>query len=223
MLTEVLALPPRRPAACWPGRARTRPARPAGAGGRADAGRVPGRGRLLGVLHPALRPAVRRGGVVVPATDRAPLPGALPVRVPEPARPAVGDRLAALAHRAGRVAQLRRADHQGAGRGPDRRAGHRRAAGRRAALVTYADVDGTRTESYDGVVIATHPDQALRLLADPTPAERDVLGAFRYSVNETVLHTDAAAARRRRGAGVLELRAAARARRPPAPCGSATT
>ena len=31
------------------------------------------------------------------------------------------------------------------------------------------------------VVIATHPDQALRLLADPTPAEREVLGAFRYS------------------------------------------
>jgi predicted NAD/FAD-binding protein len=40
------------------------------------------------------------------------------------------------------------------------------------------------------VVIATHPDQALRLLADPTPAEAAVLGAIPYSVNETVLHTD---------------------------------
>jgi len=40
------------------------------------------------------------------------------------------------------------------------------------------------------VVVATHPDQALRLLGDPTPAERDTLGAFRYSRNETVLHTD---------------------------------
>jgi predicted NAD/FAD-binding protein len=58
------------------------------------------------------------------------------------------------------------------------------------ARVTYEDADGTRTESYDGIVIATHPDQALRLLADPTPAERDVLGAFRYSRNETILHTD---------------------------------
>jgi predicted NAD/FAD-binding protein len=38
--------------------------------------------------------------------------------------------------------------------------------------------------------VATHPDQALRLLGDPTPAERATLGAFRYSRNETVLHTD---------------------------------
>jgi predicted NAD/FAD-binding protein len=59
-----------------------------------------------------------------------------------------------------------------------------------SVLVTYEDVDGTRTEPFDGIVIATHPDQALRLLGDPTPAERDVLGAFRYSVNETILHTD---------------------------------
>jgi predicted NAD/FAD-binding protein len=42
----------------------------------------------------------------------------------------------------------------------------------------------------DRVVIATHPDQALRMLADPTPAERDVLGAIPYSRNETLLHTD---------------------------------
>jgi uncharacterized protein len=59
-----------------------------------------------------------------------------------------------------------------------------------SVLVTYEDADGTWTEPYDGIVIATHPDQALRLLADPTPAERDVLGAFRYSLNETILHTD---------------------------------
>ena len=43
----------------------------------------------------------------------------------------------------------------------------------------------------DGIVIATHPDQAMRLLADPTSAERAVLGAIPYSRNETVLHTDA--------------------------------
>jgi predicted NAD/FAD-binding protein len=42
----------------------------------------------------------------------------------------------------------------------------------------------------DGVVVATHADDALRLLADPTPAEKEVLGAFRYSRNETVLHRD---------------------------------
>ncbi|MEU9194552.1 NAD(P)/FAD-dependent oxidoreductase [Streptomyces hundungensis] len=45
--------------------------------------------------------------------------------------------------------------------------------------------------AYDAVVIAVHPDQALRLLADPTFEERRVLGAFRYSRNDTVLHTDA--------------------------------
>ncbi|WP_199433335.1 NAD(P)/FAD-dependent oxidoreductase [Qaidamihabitans albus] len=43
----------------------------------------------------------------------------------------------------------------------------------------------------DRVVVATHADQALRLLADPSPAEREVLGAFRYSRNEAWLHTDA--------------------------------
>ena len=59
------------------------------------------------------------------------------------------------------------------------------------AEVCYADPDGgLGADVFDAVVIATHPDQALRLLADPTPAERSVLGAFRYSRNETVLHTD---------------------------------
>lgn len=42
----------------------------------------------------------------------------------------------------------------------------------------------------DRVVIATHADQALALLGDPTRAERDVLGAFTYSRNETWLHND---------------------------------
>jgi predicted NAD/FAD-binding protein len=48
-----------------------------------------------------------------------------------------------------------------------------------------------RAEQFDAVVIATHPDQALSLLADPTGPERSVLGSFRYSRNDTVLHTDA--------------------------------
>jgi len=43
---------------------------------------------------------------------------------------------------------------------------------------------------FDGVVIATHADSALGLLADPTPEEKSVLGAFTYSVNDAVLHTD---------------------------------
>ncbi len=47
-----------------------------------------------------------------------------------------------------------------------------------------------RERRYDRVVIATHADTALRLLAQPSDAERRVLGAFRYSTNRTVLHRD---------------------------------
>lgn len=47
-----------------------------------------------------------------------------------------------------------------------------------------------RRETYDQVVIATHADQALDMLADPTPDERRLLGAFRYNLNHAVLHGD---------------------------------
>lgn len=46
-------------------------------------------------------------------------------------------------------------------------------------------------ESFDRVVLACHSDQALALLADPSAAEREVLGALPYQENEAVLHTDA--------------------------------
>jgi uncharacterized protein len=49
-----------------------------------------------------------------------------------------------------------------------------------------------RLHLVDRVVIATHADQALALLTDPTTQEQDVLSAFGYSTNHTVLHTDAA-------------------------------
>ena len=49
--------------------------------------------------------------------------------------------------------------------------------------------DGHR-ETFDRVVVATHADQALGLLADATPAESRYLGAIGYSVNETWLHRD---------------------------------
>jgi uncharacterized protein len=44
--------------------------------------------------------------------------------------------------------------------------------------------------TFDHVVIATHADQALSLLDDPTAPERRLLGAFRYSRNTAVLHSD---------------------------------
>jgi predicted NAD/FAD-binding protein len=46
-------------------------------------------------------------------------------------------------------------------------------------------------ERFDKVVLATHSDQSLALLADPTVAEQQVLGAIRYQPNRAVLHTDA--------------------------------
>jgi predicted NAD/FAD-binding protein len=49
-------------------------------------------------------------------------------------------------------------------------------------------VNGERR--HDRVVIAAHPDQALAMLADASEAERRVLGAWTYSQNQTVLHTD---------------------------------
>lgn len=49
-----------------------------------------------------------------------------------------------------------------------------------------------RERRYDRVIVATHADTALGLLAAPTADERRVLGAFRYSENTTVLHRDPA-------------------------------
>ena len=51
--------------------------------------------------------------------------------------------------------------------------------------------DDDAVHRFDAVVIATHGDQALRLLADPSPDETRILGAFRTTPNEVVLHTDA--------------------------------
>lgn len=61
------------------------------------------------------------------------------------------------------------------------------------------DTDGG-AELFDKVVIATHADQALGLLADPTPAEASLLGCFRYSRNSAILHDDPKLMPRRRKA-----------------------
>ena len=64
------------------------------------------------------------------------------------------------------------------------------------AVLRYPDGAEVRdasgqTYQFDAVVIATHPDQALALLAPATAAEREVLGSFRYTPNPALLHTDA--------------------------------
>jgi predicted NAD/FAD-binding protein len=48
-----------------------------------------------------------------------------------------------------------------------------------------------QTERFDKVIIATHSDQALALLANPSVQERATLGAIAYQENHAVLHTDA--------------------------------
>jgi predicted NAD/FAD-binding protein len=55
-------------------------------------------------------------------------------------------------------------------------------------------------ELFDSVFIACHSDQALRMLSDPTPQEREILGAIRFQDNEAVLHTDVGLMPRRRKA-----------------------
>lgn len=45
-------------------------------------------------------------------------------------------------------------------------------------------------EHFDHVFMACHSDQALKLLADPSPEERDILGAIGYQANAALLHTD---------------------------------
>jgi uncharacterized protein len=63
------------------------------------------------------------------------------------------------------------------------------------AVVRHRDhvevhLTGGIVETFDHVVLAVHSDQALALLRDPVPAEREILGAIPYQENLTVLHTD---------------------------------
>jgi uncharacterized protein len=62
-----------------------------------------------------------------------------------------------------------------------------------------AHADGA-AERYDQVVIATHSDQALALLGDPSPQESQLLAAIPYQRNEAVLHTDSTLLPRRQSA-----------------------
>jgi uncharacterized protein len=52
------------------------------------------------------------------------------------------------------------------------------------------EITAGATRLFDAVVIATHPDQALLMMAEPTAAERAVLGAIPYCTNLAQLHTD---------------------------------
>ncbi len=71
---------------------------------------------------------------------------------------------------------------------------------RRDADGVVVQVPGQAAERFDGVVLAVHSDQALRLLADASDAERSALAAIPYQANDVVLHTDERLLPRRRRA-----------------------
>lgn len=65
--------------------------------------------------------------------------------------------------------------------------------------VTITSLSGVEMR-FDAVILATHAPTALRLLGDASDSERDVLGAFRVSSNNVVVHRDTALMPRRRAA-----------------------
>ena len=73
-------------------------------------------------------------------------------------------------------------------------------------LAVHREADGVQVqteagwERFDKLVLATHSDQALALLADASPLERELLGAIRYQTNRAVLHTDTSVMPRHRAA-----------------------
>ncbi|WP_376986161.1 NAD(P)/FAD-dependent oxidoreductase [Bosea sp. R86505] len=74
-----------------------------------------------------------------------------------------------------------------------------RSVARTADGVMLETAEGAR-RSFDHVVIAAHADQALAMLSDPSAEERALLGAFRYSRNRAILHSDTTLMPRRRSA-----------------------
>ena len=67
--------------------------------------------------------------------------------------------------------------------------------GRGAHIVTNAG-----SERFDKVIIATHSDQALAMLQQPSQAETKALSAIAYQANTAVLHTDASVLPQRKAA-----------------------
>jgi predicted NAD/FAD-binding protein len=70
---------------------------------------------------------------------------------------------------------------------------------RRADEVMVFDRNGG-AEAFDHVILATHANQALSALIDPSPEERALLGAIKYSRNHAVLHSDTSLMPKRRAA-----------------------
>jgi uncharacterized protein len=90
----------------------------------------------------------------------------------------------------GSVAYVQRLQAALVRNGVDLRLGGSVAGVRRVDGGVLVRADGGEWEPFDDVVMATHSDIALRLLADPTPEEKAALGAIAYQPNQAVLHSD---------------------------------
>ena len=158
----------------------SRPGSADGEGGRRpDPAGVPARRRLLGVLHPPLHGAGRRRGLVhATRTSRWTTPRA--TCSPSSTTTACS---ASSARRSGaRSPGARGSTSPGWPPGsPTSGTGTKVT----SVLETPDGVEVTdgngEVTTYDAVVVATHPGQALALLAEPTPVQREVLGALPYS------------------------------------------
>ena len=97
----------------------------------------------------------------------------------------------------GSIEYVTRLERAMRGRGVDIRLGRGVEAVKRTAIGAEVQMGG-HWEAFDEVVFATHSDQTLAMLADPTPAEEAALSAVRYQPNHAVLHADASAMPKRR-------------------------
>lgn len=57
-------------------------------------------------------------------------------------------------------------------------------------LLKYKGPDGYKEEEFDHIIIATHSDQAIRMIKDPTPDETRIFSSLKYQSNSVLLHTD---------------------------------
>ncbi len=97
----------------------------------------------------------------------------------------------------GSIEYVRRLEAKLISQGVDLRLGAAVKSVSRHDKVEVLPVGGT-VERFDEVVFATHSDQSLAMLSDPSPSEAQSLGAVRYQPNEAVLHCDEALMPRRR-------------------------
>lgn len=98
----------------------------------------------------------------------------------------------------GSVEYVRRLQARLARQGVDLRPGTPVMGVRREATGVLVRARGGAWELFDEIIFATHSDDTLRLLSDPTPDESRLLSAIRYQPNQAVLHSDPSVMPRRR-------------------------